>query len=242
MNLRHHMHFLLPMLALSVTLAMVAPTQAKAADVSLQVRFGSTPHWQAVPGTQVRYIREGDRTNYDVFQYGRRYYAYNGDNGRWYVSRRERGRYTMIDDRSVPRELRRIPRDNWRNYPASWEDRNGRNGRGNGRGQWDRNDRGTSDRLRVTFGTAPRWSSVRGTRVEVISVGGPSYDVFRYNNTYYAYDNNRWYSSSNQSGDFMMIEDRSVPTELSRVPRDQWRNYPSTWQGENERNHDRNGR
>jgi len=239
MNLRNPMHFLLPMMALSVTLAMVAPSEVKAADVSLQVRFGSTPHWVAVPGTDVRYIRQGDRTEYDVFRYGRRYYAYNADNGRWYMSRRERGRYVMIEDRAVPRELRRVPRDSWRNYPTSWEDRNGRGHRQN----WDdRNGQGAGDRLRVTFGANPRWSSVRGTRVEMISGGDrPDVDVLRYDKTYYAYTNSRWYSSSNASGDFVMIDDRSVPTEFSRVPRDQWRDYPATWQ-ENHRYHDRDGR
>jgi hypothetical protein len=239
MNLRHHMHFLLPMLALSLTLGMVAPTQAKAGDVSLQVRFGTAPHWEAVPGTQVRYIRQGDRTDYDVFRYGRRYYAYNNANGRWYMSRRDRGRYVMIDDSAVPRDLRRVPRNNWRNYPTSWEDRNGQ-GRG---GNWDhRNGRGTNGRLRVTFGTTPHWTGVRGTRVQWVPVGErPGYDVFRYDNTYYAYDNNHWYSSSSESGDFIMIDERSVPTEMRRVPRDQWNEYPTSWEDRNGQWDNRNG-
>jgi len=152
MIIRPKMHLLLPMLALSANLAMVAPVNAQGrqydqqygrsqgGDVSLQINFGNRPHWVGVPGTQVREIRQGDRTDYDIFQYGRGYYAYNNDNGRWYMSRRARGQFRLIDDRYVPSELRRIPRNHWRNYPTAWE---GRNYRGS---------RGTSSSLRVSFG------------------------------------------------------------------------------------------
>jgi hypothetical protein len=59
------------------------------------------------------------------------------------------------------------------------------------------------------------------------------YDVFRYGGSYYAYDNNRWYSSDRESGEFVAMDVRSVPSELSRVPREHWRNYPTTWQDQN---------
>jgi hypothetical protein len=35
--------------------------------------------------------------------------------------------------------------------------------------------------------------------------------------------------SNRESGQFAMMEDRSVPTELTQVPRDNWRNYPPAW-------------
>jgi hypothetical protein len=260
MNVPMKSRLLAPVLAMSMALVLVASASAQdrryersQPGISLQINFGSTPHWSRVPGTQVRAIRQEDRTDYDIFQYGRSYYAYNSGNERWYMSRRSRGNFRLIDDRDVPRELRRIPRNHWRNYPASWEGRDDRYNRGrdgrddrynrdrDGRGDpynrgWDgssRNDRGydnSSATLRVTFGSSPRWYGVSGTRVATVPMEDRrNYDVFRLDNTYYAYDSNRWYRSSRESGDFVVIDDQDVPSELSRVPRDQWHSYPSTW-------------
>lgn len=251
MNVPMKSRLLAPVLAMSMVLVLAASAGAQdrryersqSPGVPLQIDFGSSPHWSRVPGTQVRAIRQGDRTDYDIFQYGRSYYAYNNANERWYMSRRWRGQFRLIDDRSVPFELRRVPRDHWRNYPASWEDRNdrydgGRRSRydgdrptrydGNRTSRYDRGSEGAT--LRVTFGSTPRWSGIRGTRVETVPMEDRrNYDVFRYDNSYYAYDSNRWYRSSRESGDFFVIDDQDVPSELSRVPRDQWHSYPSTW-------------
>ena len=222
-------HLLLPLLALTMTLAMVAPGQAQerrdrgsgGTAVSLQVNLGTRPHWMGVQGTRVQVMRERDRTGYDMFRYGRYYYVYN-DN-RWYRSRRSNGRFTWIDDRYVPSEFRRVPRGHWRNYPSAWDTRPNQ---GSG---------GTSMSLQVSFGSRPRWVGIQGTRVEEIPLAQrPGYDVFRYGGSYYAYNDNRWYSSNRESGNFTAIDDRSVPSDLSRVPRDHWRNYPSTWQGQNQ--------
>jgi hypothetical protein len=227
MNIRFKTQLLLALLALSMTLAMAASVNAQdrqrqgagGTSVSLQINFGTTPHWVGVPGTRAQAIRQGDRTDYDIFHYGRYYYAYNSHNDRWYRSRRWRGQFILIDDRLVPTELRRIPRNHWRYYPTAWEDRR------------DRGSDGSSVTLHVTFGTTPHWAGVRGTRVEEIPLAErPGYDVFRYGGTYYAYNNNRWYMSPRETGDFTVIDDRSVPSELSRVPREHWRNYPQGWQ------------
>jgi hypothetical protein len=221
---RSKTHLLLPLLALSVALATAGPVKADT-DVSLQINLGSRPHWDSVRGTSVREIRRSDRSDYDVFRYGRNYYAYNHENGRWYMSRRDRGRYRLIDDRQVPRELRRIPRDHWRNYPTAWEDR-GYDGRDRGY----QVSGGSGATFQVTFGSAPRWTNVSGSRVEVIPYAQrPNYDVFRYGGTYYVYNNNVWYSSTRESGQFTRMDDRSVPSELNAVPREHWRNYPPAW-------------
>jgi hypothetical protein len=232
-----------PLLAMSMALVLAASASAQdrqyqrsqSSGVSLQINFGSTPHWSRVPGTQVREIRQGDRSDYDVFQYGRSYYAYNHRNDRWYMSRRWRGQFRLIDDRAVPSDLRRVPRDHWRYYPTSWEGRDNRYDQGSaGSSRYDRGSDGSSATLRVTFGSTPRWGNISGTRVETVPVADRrDYDVFRYDNTYYAYNNNRWYSSQRETGDFTVIDDRTVPSELSRVPRDQWHSYPATWQNQN---------
>jgi hypothetical protein len=103
----------------------------------------------------------------------------------------------------------------------------------------------------VTFGSSPRWTGISGTRVATIPLEDRrNYDLFRYDNAYYAYDGNRWFSSSRESGDFVVLVDRDVPSELSRVPRDQWRSYPAAWRNnpngmppgqEKKRNHRGNG-
>jgi hypothetical protein len=139
MVIRPKKHLLLPLLVLSMTLAMVASVHAQdrhyqgsgGTSATLQVTFGSTPHWTGIPGTRVRMIRERERPAYDMFQYGGSYYVYN--NNQWYMSRRSRGQFAMIDTRAVPSELSRVPRDHWRSYPSGWSDQNrnprsGRNG------------------------------------------------------------------------------------------------------------------
>ena len=246
MSIRQKTRLLVPLLALSMTIATAASVNAqdrqyqrsRGTDASLQITFGSTPHWVSVPGTRVREIRQRDRTNYDMFQYGRRYYAYNNTNNRWYSSGGWRGQFTLIDDRSVPSEMRRVPRSHWRNYPTAW---------GNGSQQSNYQGRdyqgsgGTSATLQVNFGSTPHWTGVSGTRVEMVPAAErPDYDVFRYGGTYYVYNSNRWYSSPRESGQFTMIDDRSVPSEFSRVPREQWRHYPAGWGNQNDGRRNRN--
>jgi len=114
---RRMMRLLFPMVALGLTLAAAVPAHAQ--DASLRVTFGHQPRWVGVQGTQVREIRTADRPDYDMFRYGGRYYAYN--NNHWYSSRRGNGRYRMIEDREVPMQITRVPREHWRNYPAGWD-------------------------------------------------------------------------------------------------------------------------
>jgi hypothetical protein len=128
MIIRPKTHLLLLLLALSVALATA--TSARAQDrhyggsdgtsATLQISFGTTPHWTGIRGTNVRVIRERERPDYDMFRYGRNYYVYRDNH--WYTSRRWRGQFTLIDDRLVPRELSRVPRQHWRNYPSGWSD------------------------------------------------------------------------------------------------------------------------
>jgi hypothetical protein len=237
MIIRPRRHMLVPLLTLCMTLAVAAAVQAQdrqhqgsGASATLRVSLGTAPQWVDVPGTRVRTIRQGERPDYDMFQYDRNYYAYR-DN-RWYMSPRESGDFTLIDDRSVPSDFSGIPREHWRNYPSGWQ---GRQHQGPG---------GRSASLQVHFGTTPRWMSVRGTRVRMIRQSQrPDYDMFQYGRNYYVYNDNQWYMSRRPRGQFMVMDERFVPRELSRVPRGHWRNYPSEWSDQN-RDHrdDRTGR
>ena len=142
MSIHTKRHLLLPLLVLSLTLAMTAVVHAQDrhyqgsdnnTSATLQITFGSTPHWTGIRGTHVREIRQGERPDYDMFRYGGSYYVYNND--RWYRSRQMRGGFIAMDDRSVPAELRRVPRGHWRKYPSGWSDQNNdpRHGRDNQR-------------------------------------------------------------------------------------------------------------
>jgi hypothetical protein len=117
----------LPVLALSMTLAFAHSAHAQT-DASIQVTFGHSPHWVGVPGTRVREIRSSDRPDYDMFNYGGWYYAYQ--NNHWYRSHRSRGRFTMVEDRRVPMQISHVPREHWHNYPPNWQDQSSNPRRG----------------------------------------------------------------------------------------------------------------
>ena len=136
MTIRSKRHLLLPLLALAITCAVVAPARAQyssgGTSASLQINFGTAPRWSTIPGTSVREIQMSQRPDYDMYRYGGTYYVYQNDV--WYSSRRPQGRFMVINERYVPREFSRVPRNHWRNYPQGWMDRNG-NGRGRGHNQ-----------------------------------------------------------------------------------------------------------
>jgi hypothetical protein len=96
--------------------------------------------------------------------------------------------------------------------------------------------------FQVDFGGNPRWSGIRGTRVqEVRGTNRPQYDMFRYGGAYYVYNDDRWYMSRRARGQFVAIDDRNVPRAFSQVSRDHWRN--TTWMDHNpDTNEGRRGR
>ncbi len=89
---------------------------------------------------------------------------------------------------------------------------------------------GVNATLTVSFGSEPHWSRVSGSRVQVVHVDErPDYDMFRWGNRYYIFQDDRWYTSRRPNGRFIQIAERRVPMEISRVPRNNWRNYPDQW-------------
>ena len=145
MTKRLNRHLLLPLLALCLAFAVtsVAPAQA-ATNASLQISFGSAPHWTSA-GYGVRRINDGEGPGYDMFRYGGNYYAYNND--QWYRSRSMRGNYRPIDRRYVPGAFAHVSRNHWRHYPTNWSGPNDdRRGTSPGRGHGDNgNDNGNGD-------------------------------------------------------------------------------------------------
>jgi len=135
MNRSSKSHLLLPLLALCVAFAVAPAIPAHGAtSASLQISFGSAPHWTNAGVTGVRRIHDGEGPGYDMFTYGGNYYAYNND--QWYRSHTARGRYAPIDRRSVPSAFSSVPRNHWRHYPTSWSAQ-GNNARPGAPGQTD---------------------------------------------------------------------------------------------------------
>ncbi|HEY6194025.1 MAG TPA: hypothetical protein VI504_03200 [Candidatus Eisenbacteria bacterium] len=135
MSHRLNRFLLLPLLAVCTFFAASVPVRAQeGVSASLQINLGSRPRWGSIRGTRVREIRSAERPDYDVYLCGGTYYAY--DNDRWYSSRSGRGEFVLIDERFVPLEFSRIPREHWRHYPSAWMEKNhhdnGRRGHGRG--------------------------------------------------------------------------------------------------------------
>jgi hypothetical protein len=227
MIIRRRTHLVISLLALSITLTATAALRAQdrpdqgAGDTTatLQVTHGSAAHWASISGTRVEEIPQAERPEYDLFRIDGSYYAYSND--RWYTSHQDHGSFTVIDNDAVPGDLSKVPREHWHNYPSGWQIANDNH---------FRQPASASVSLHVGFKTKPHWVGVSGTRVKELHQGHrPDYDMFQYGSSYYVYNNNRWYMSRQWHGDFPVVEDRSVPSELSRVPRDHWRNFPQEW-------------
>jgi len=92
---------------------------------------------------------------------------------------------------------------------------------------------------RVVFRSEPRWRMVPGTRVYVVNRAytNAGYDVFRYGNTYYLYNDGYWFAAPTWRGPFYVIDDGDVPVVFHRVPRDEWRSYPRGWLNVNVRSY-----
>ncbi|HET9328252.1 MAG TPA: hypothetical protein VFQ05_15905 [Candidatus Eisenbacteria bacterium] len=77
---------------------------------------------------------------------------------------------------------------------------------------------------RVVLGTRPDLVAIPGTLV--YAVDNTDYDVFRYNGRYYLYNDGYWYRSSRTSGPYMVVDVRSVPQPILRVPSKSWKSHP----------------
>ncbi len=82
----------------------------------------------------------------------------------------------------------------------------------------------------ITFTTEPPVVAVPNSRVYVVRQDvRPDYDMFRYGNNWYVYDNGYWYRATDWNGTYTVVNQRSVPMAFRTVPRTEWRSYPTTW-------------
>lgn len=83
---------------------------------------------------------------------------------------------------------------------------------------------------RVEFRTQPRWQMVSGTNVYMVRAEDrPGFDMFRYNDSFYIYDNGHWFKASRWNGNYQRIDRGHVPMAIARVPEAEWRSYPHDW-------------
>lgn len=75
-----------------------------------ELEVGGTPQWSSAADNVARKYHERGAPEYALYRFEGRYYALSS--GRWYMSPRERGQFHPIDERSVPRELFRVARQN----------------------------------------------------------------------------------------------------------------------------------
>jgi hypothetical protein len=216
---------LLPLLALSASLACTGTARAQTAadayrrpagtSTTLQIQFGQAHHWNNIQGTGVDELQANERSDYDMFRTGGTYYVH--DNNRWFSSTRETGDFNEMDERNVPSNLANVPRDHWRHYPASWQDNNA-----------PMSSSGFSATLRFGSSAPRHWQPIEGSRAEELPVGERTQDdMFRQGGTYYVRHEGHWYSSPRENGDYSQMDERGVPGEFSAIPRDHWRDYPA---------------
>lgn len=80
---------------------------------------------------------------------------------------------------------------------------------------------------RVVFRDPPRMVQVPGTRVyEVDRYERPAYDMFRYDDRYYIFNDGYWYEAPRYNGPFTWTDERDVPGSIHQVPSSHWRRHP----------------
>lgn len=85
-------------------------------SVRLGIHIGSPPPLVLVPGTPVY---QAPSLPYNYFVYQKHYYLFH--DGMWLSARHHDGPWTVIAVERVPRSIRGVPVDYYRNRPAHWK-------------------------------------------------------------------------------------------------------------------------
>jgi hypothetical protein len=221
------------------------------------VEFKVTPTWVPVEGTdnKVMMIQRDQRPKYDIFSFNNKYYVYKKDY--WFSSDALNGPYTVVETRAVPTEFKVVPKESWVVYPTNWGSMGTSSGPGSvyggssGPGMTGSSSTvaggptsattgtivGTTSDAdawtpTVTFETAPKWITVPGS-AKVYYVDKASrpttYDLYRYNDRYYTWQKDNWYSATSLNGPYTIVTANDVPVAFHSVKKTYWVNYPSGW-------------
>jgi hypothetical protein len=195
-------------------------TTRTSAPLPPTVSFRSQPTWVKVPGTTVSVIQQDQRPTYDMFALDNQYYIYN--EGHWYRSGVANGPYVSLELNAIPPEFHAVPRASWVNYPSGWD-------------MPASTTPATADTTNwvptVSFKTAPHWQSVpASSRVYYVQKSErPAYDLFKYDNRFYTYQNGNWYSSTTTNGPYALVATEQVPSAFRTVKQTYWVSYPKGW-------------
>lgn len=115
-----------------------------------RIYLDHSPRMMLVGGV---YVADDPYLDYDMFQYGSRWYLYANDY--WYTSSRYDGPYRAVDVRYVPHEVIAVPAGEWRDHPrgrgyarghrTADRDHGRYDNPGRGRGRGHGHDRGDDD-------------------------------------------------------------------------------------------------
>ena len=78
---------------------------------------------------------------------------------------------------------------------------------------------------RFVFSDRPEYVAEYDGGVYVADASIYDLDLFRYGSYWYTYSNGYWYRSNRYNGPYVVIEYRSVPRRIMRVPESRWRHY-----------------
>jgi hypothetical protein len=239
-------------------LAISTPAYADdAVPTAPVVEFKVTPTWVPVAGTndKVMMIRQDQRPKYDIFSFNNKYYVYKKDY--WFSSDALNGPYTVVETSAVPAEFKVVPKESWVVYPTNWGSMGTSSGPGSvyggssGPGMTGSSSTvaggptsattgtivGTTSDAdtwtpTITFETTPKWITVPGS-AKVYYVDKASrpttYDLYRYNDRYYTWQKDNWYSATTLNGPYTIVTTNDVPLAFHSVKKTYWVNYPSGW-------------
>jgi len=77
----------------------------------------------------------------------------------------------------------------------------------------------------IRWDRRPDLREIRGSSVYLVEE--PDYDVFMYGGAYYCYANGYWYRADSDQTGFLVVDSRSVPPPVLRVPSRHWRHRPA---------------
>ena len=245
------------LIAVAFLAAAALPARADSTPPTAPVvEFKTTPVWVPVEGTdkKVLMIQADQRPKYDIFSFNNRYYVHKNDY--WFSSDVLNGPYTVVEMSAVPVEFKEVPKESWVVYPTNWGSMGTSSGPGSvyggssGPGMTGSSSTvaggptsattgtivGTTSDADVwvptiTFETSPKWITVPGSAqvYYVDKTARPTYDLYRYNNRYYTYQKDNWYSAATLNGPYTIVATNDVPLAFRSVKKDYWVSYPTGW-------------
>ena len=163
--------------------------------------FVVEPQMSVIPNSHVYYIR--DRTNYDMYRFGSKWYI--ADQGNWFESDSWQGPFVAVSFSSVPHDIATVPAD----YRSSWVLTSDYEYGNDAEAPHHYADR--------TFHHKPKMSRIPDTDV-YFSREASDYDLYRYHDHYYLVDDGFWYKASSWTGPFARVKMHHVPGEVLSIP------------------------